>query len=65
MATAKEVTVQLAAVVLAAVGGVVLLGEAVTLRLVLASVAILGGVGLFLVSKRGSDKVRRVSVANE
>jgi drug/metabolite transporter (DMT)-like permease len=41
-------TVQLAVPVLAAAGGVALLGERVTARLVLASVAILGGVGLAL-----------------
>jgi drug/metabolite transporter (DMT)-like permease len=41
-------TVQLAVPVLAAAGGVALLGERVTARLALASVAILGGVGLAL-----------------
>jgi len=41
-------TVQLAVPVLAAAGGVALLGERVTGRLVLASIAILGGVGLAL-----------------
>ncbi len=39
-------TVQLSVPVLAAFGGVVLLGEAVTLRLALASVATLGGIAL-------------------
>ncbi|KAA9133285.1 DMT family transporter [Marinihelvus fidelis] len=43
---------QLSVPVLTAAGGVLLLGEAVSTRLVLASVAILGGVALFLVSKR-------------
>ena len=39
-------TVQLSVPVLAALGGVLLLGEPITLRLVLASVAILGGIAL-------------------
>ncbi len=44
--------VQSSVPVLAAVGGVVLLGEILTLRLVLASIAILGGVTLVIVRKR-------------
>ena len=39
-------TVQLSVPVIAAAGGVVLLGEALTLRLVLCSIAILGGIAL-------------------
>lgn len=45
-------TVQLSVPVIAAVGGVVLLGEPVTLRLLLASVAILGGVALVIAGKQ-------------
>lgn len=45
-------TVQLSVPVIAALGGVLLLGEAITLRLVLASVAILGGIALVIVEKR-------------
>ena len=45
-------TVQLSVPVIAALGGVVLLGEALTLRLVLSSVAILGGVALVLLRRR-------------
>ncbi|WP_411877644.1 DMT family transporter [Polaromonas sp. YR568] len=44
-------TVQLSVPVIAALGGVLLLGEAITLRLVLASVAILGGIALVIVQK--------------
>ena len=40
-------TVQLSVPVIAALGGVVLLGETLTMRLVLASVAILGGIFVF------------------
>ena len=45
-------TVQLSVPVIAAVGGIALLGEAPTLRLVLASLAILGGIALVIVEKQ-------------
>jgi drug/metabolite transporter (DMT)-like permease len=45
-------TVQLTVPMIAAAGGVVLLSEPLTLRLVLASIVILGGVGLALTDKR-------------
>jgi drug/metabolite transporter (DMT)-like permease len=45
-------TVQLSVPVLAATGGVLLLGEPITLRYVLASVAVLGGIFLVIIEKR-------------
>ena len=45
-------TVQLSAPVIAAFGGILLLGESITRRLVLASVAILGGIALVILAKR-------------
>ena len=45
-------TVQLSVPVIAAVGGVVFLGETITLRLLLASMAILGGIALVILEKR-------------
>lgn len=45
-------TVQLSVPVIAAIGGVLLLAEAVSLRLVLASIAILGGIALVIVEKQ-------------
>ena len=45
-------SVQLSVPVIAALGGIVFLGEPVTLRLILASVAILGGIALVIVKKR-------------
>ena len=45
-------TVQLSVPVIAALGGIVFLSEPITLRLVLASVAILGGIALVIVQKR-------------
>lgn len=48
----KAATVQLSVPVIAALGGIVMLGEHLTLRLVLASVAILGGIALVILEKR-------------
>ena len=45
-------TVQLSVPVLTALGGIAFLGESVTLRLVLASLAILGGIGLVILKKK-------------
>ncbi|WP_455219051.1 DMT family transporter [Kaarinaea lacus] len=47
-------TVQLSVPVLAAAGGIVFLNEPITMRFTLASFAILGGVAIFLVNKRGA-----------
>jgi drug/metabolite transporter (DMT)-like permease len=47
-------TVQLSVPVIAAVGGIVFLGEAVTARLLIASAAILGGIALVIVDKRAT-----------
>ena len=47
-------TVQLSVPVIAAVGGVIFMSEAVTLRLAIASGLILGGVALALLSRRSA-----------
>lgn len=47
-------TVQLSVPVIAALGGVLLLGEQFTLRLVFASIAILSGIALVILGKSGS-----------
>ena len=47
-------TVQLSVPAIAAFGGVLLLGESISLRLVLAAVAILGGIALVIVSRQGA-----------
>jgi len=49
---ATAASVQLSVPVLAALGGIAFLGEPLTLRLVLASVAILGGIALVVLQKR-------------
>lgn len=53
-------TVQLSVPVLAALGGVTWLGESLTGRLVLASVAILGGIALVVVEKRSAAPRRGI-----
>jgi len=45
-------TVQLSVPIIAATGGIVLLGEPVTLRLVIASTAILGGIALVIARRQ-------------
>ena len=51
-------TVQLSVPVLAALGGIVFLGEPISLRLVLASLAILGGIALVIVERQRSENQR-------
>lgn len=51
----RAATVQLSVPVIAAVGGVLLLGEDITLRLVLASIATLGGVAVVLKGKESTQ----------
>lgn len=46
--------VQLAVPILAAAGGIVLLGESLTMRLLIASVAMLGGLSLVLLNRRSA-----------
>lgn len=57
-------TVQLSVPVIAALGGIVFLGESVTLRLVLASVAILGGIALVILEKQNANSVQQVASAD-
>ena len=51
-------TVQLSVPVFAAVGGIIILGEPVTVRFILASLAILGGIALVILSKSHRDGTR-------
>jgi len=51
-------TVQLSVPVIAAVGGVLLLGEPVTLRLFIASAAILGGIALVVLDRHDASRPR-------
>jgi drug/metabolite transporter (DMT)-like permease len=54
---AAAATVQLSVPVLAATGGILLLGEPITLRYVLSSLAVLGGIALVVIEKRRAIKV--------
>lgn len=49
---ASAATVQLAVPVLTAAGGILLLGEPLTLRFLLASIAVLGGIALVVIARR-------------
>ncbi len=55
---AKAATVQLSVPVIAALGGIVFLGEPITLRLLLSSVAILGGIALVILEKQHANGTR-------
>ena len=52
---ATAATVQLSVPVLAATGGILLLGEAITWRYVIASVAVLGGIFLVIIERRSAS----------
>ncbi len=62
-------TVQLSVPVIAAFGGIIILGESVTARFVLASLAILGGIALVILSKShrigGSNPTKGRKVAQD
>jgi EamA-like transporter family. len=53
---ASAAIVQLSVPVLAATGGILLLGESITLRYVLASLAVLGGIALVVVTPLSKDQ---------
>jgi len=57
---ANAATVQLSVPVLAALGGIGFLGEPITLRFVLASVAILGGIALVILEKHETTGSRHM-----
>ena len=50
--SATAATVQLSVPVIVAIGGVLLLNEPITLRLFLASCAVVGGIGLVILERR-------------
>lgn len=54
-------TVQLSVPVIAALGGIVFLGEPITLRLALTSVAILGGIALVITEKQRVSGIQQVT----
>jgi drug/metabolite transporter (DMT)-like permease len=58
---ANAATIQLSVPVIAAVGGIALLGESITLRFALATLAILGGIALVILSKPRSEEAPAVT----
>lgn len=63
MAT-NAATIQLSVPIIAALGGVIILGEPVTLRLVLASVAILGGIALVIMKKQSAKSAQQITAGD-
>lgn len=57
----QAATVQLSVPVIAAIGGIILLGEPLTLRLVLASTAIISGIALVILERKKSSGVQQSS----
>ena len=61
---ASAATVQLSVPVLAATGGIILLGERISLRYVLASLAVLGGIALVVIEKAKKKKKEELRIGN-
>jgi len=57
----QAATVQLSVPVIAAAGGILFLGEPITLRLTLASTAILGGIALVILEKRQANGAQPIA----
>lgn len=57
-------TVQLSVPVIAALGGIAFLGEPLTLRMALASVAILGGIALVILEKQKAPDAQQAAQAD-
>src|SRR5450756_1898925 len=57
MKATHAATVQLSVPVIAALGGIVVLGESISVRMVLASMAILGGIALVILEKQSGKKL--------
>ena len=58
---ANAATIQLSVPVIAALGAVVILGEPITLRLILSSVAILGGIALVILEKQHANGAQQLA----
>ncbi|NIO09875.1 MAG: EamA family transporter, partial [Deltaproteobacteria bacterium] len=58
LTTTRAAAVQLSVPVLAALGGIVLMNEVLSPRLILSSIAILGGLGLVILGRNATELVR-------
>ena len=59
LGSASAATVQLSVPVLAATGGILLLGEPITFRYLVTSIAVLGGIALVVIERNHSGKANR------
>ncbi|MFN4141717.1 DMT family transporter [Aestuariivirga sp.] len=59
LTASRAATVQLSVPAIAAIGGAVILSEAISVRLVVATVAILGGIGIVLAQRAVHSELRR------
>ena len=57
----QAATVQLSVPVIAAIGGIILLSEPITLRLILASIAIISGIALVILEKKKSNDAQQIT----
>ncbi len=57
----QAATVQLSVPVIAAIGGIILLSEPITLRLILASIAIISGIALVILEKKKYNDAQQVT----
>jgi drug/metabolite transporter (DMT)-like permease len=57
----QAATVQLSVPVIAALGGIILLDEPLSLRVILASIAIISGIALVILEKKKSDDAQQVT----
>ncbi len=61
LTTTRAAAVQLSVPVLAALGGVIFRSEQISIRLVISSVTILGGLGLVLLGRAGWTQLKRAA----
>ena len=57
----QAATVQLSVPVIAAIGGIILLNEPITLRVILASIAIISGIALVILEKKKTNNAQQVT----
>lgn len=57
----QAATVQLSVPVIAAIGGIILLNEPISFRLILASIAIISGIALVILERKKSESVQKAS----
>ena len=61
LAITQAAVIQLLVPIIAAIGGVIFAGEALSLRLVISSLLVLGGIALVIFAKKSEASTRKVS----